>query len=174
MPGQGYSTLGLKPSTLSLLTSVTDTFYPGMFFPSTLIILMNEVKMGRYTVEAHKLRADLSGRYNTLTIRSDVKKWLDENYELHIKEYEERYHVRCFSHFISYFLANLFASKFDSQGSVIRLQESDFGWLRAEYESYKDKLNGSSSKSATFDRFADHYINDILNKMRAAKQILSV
>lgn len=173
MPGQGYSTLGLKPSTISLLANVTNAFYPGMFFPSTLIILMNEVKMGRYTVDAHKIVIDLSGRYNTLTIRSDVKEWIDENYELHIKEYEKKYRVKCFSHFISYFLANLFASKFDSQGNVIRLQESDFGWLHTEYENYKVKLNGSS-KSTTFDRFADQYINNILSKMRTAKEILSV
>ena len=44
MPGKGYSTIGLKPDVLSRLESLTETFYPGMFLPSTMIILMNEVR----------------------------------------------------------------------------------------------------------------------------------
>ena len=173
MPGSGYSTLGLKPSVLEQLANVTDTFYPGMFFPSTLIILMNEVKLGRYTVEIHKAAINMSGRYSTLTIRSDIKEWLNENYERHKEEYEDKYHTSCFSHFINYFLANLFTSKFDAQGNVIRLQESDFEWLRAEYDNCKAKPNGAP-EAASFERFVDSYVNEILNKMRTAKEILSV
>ncbi len=52
-----------------------------MFLPSTLIIIMNEIKRGYYSVESHKIKLDLSGRYNTITIRSDVKEWLVENHE---------------------------------------------------------------------------------------------
>ena len=76
MPGKGYSTIGLKPDVLSRLESLTETFYPGMFLPSTMIILMNEVRRGYYSVESHKIRSNMSGRYSTMTIRSDIKEWL--------------------------------------------------------------------------------------------------
>ncbi len=173
MPGRGYSTLGLKPDVLSRLTHVTDVFYPGMFFPSTLIILMNEVKMKRYTVEMHRIKMDMTGRYNTLTIRSDVKEWLDSSYEKYGEEYEQEYRIKCFSHFITYFLSNLFESKFNSQGNVIKLQESDFKWLQDEYRIYRNKDRNNRKNPASFDRFADAYVNEILCKMRMAKEILS-
>lgn len=64
MPSNGYSTIGLKPAILAKLQRVTDEYYPGMFIPSTLIIMMNEIK-----------RDDLI----SLTIRSDVKSWLQKN-----------------------------------------------------------------------------------------------
>ena len=193
MPGKGYATLGLKPAILERLVNITDTFYPGMFLPSTLIILMNEVKRGRYAIKAHIHRLDMTGRYSTITIRHDIKEWMDENYETRREEYEARYHIKCYSHFVSYFLANLFDSKFESQKGVIRLQESDFEWLHAEYSSYREAQktgNGTAATAATtaaaataataasepltFDRFADTYVNSILKKMRMAKSILSV
>ena len=65
MPGKGYSTIGVKPSVMEKLHQVTDRNYLGMFLPSTLIIMMNEVKAGRYKIHTHKLRLDLTGRYNT-------------------------------------------------------------------------------------------------------------
>ena len=46
MPGKGYSTVGLKPVILNRLQEVTEKNYPGMFLPSTLIIMMNEIKRG--------------------------------------------------------------------------------------------------------------------------------
>ena len=67
MPGKGYSTIGVKPSVMERLQQITDKNYPGMFLPSTLIIMMNEVKAERYTIHVHKLRLDLTGRYNTTT-----------------------------------------------------------------------------------------------------------
>ena len=79
MPGKGYSTVGLKPVILNRLQEVTERNYPGMFLPSTLIIMMNEIKRGYYSVEPHKIRIDLTGRYNSITIRSDVHEWLEEN-----------------------------------------------------------------------------------------------
>lgn len=175
MPGKGYFTLGLKPSTMALLNSITDAFYPGMFLPSTLIILMNEVNLGRYSVKMHKQELDLSGRYNTLTIRSDIKKWIDQNYKDNAEEYNTKYRIKCYSQFVAYFLANLFDSKFASQGGVIRLQESDFEWLRAEYEIHKKTTKDKKDTIAikTFDKFADVYVNDMLDKMRIAKKILS-
>lgn len=173
MPGKGYSTIGLKPSILSLLESLTNSFYPGMFLPSTLIILMNEVKLGHYSVEQHKINIDLTGRYNTLTIRSDVKTWLEENFHNHMSDYEKKYQIKCFAHFVSYFLANLFESKFDSQRNVIRLKESDFIWLQKEYQKQRKSLV-NNSEITTFERFADSYINEILQKLKTAKEILSV
>ena len=86
MPGQGYSTIGLKPSILEKLHHITDEYYPGMFLPSTLIIMMNEIKRGYYNVETHSLQADLAGRYNSITIRSDVKNWLEKNYDNLLEE----------------------------------------------------------------------------------------
>ena len=173
MPGKGYSTIGLKPSILSLLESLTNTFYPGMFLPSTLIILMNEVKQGHYSVETHKITVDLTGRYNTLTIRSDVKEWLEDNHMQLAEEYEARYKIKCFAHFVGYFLANLFESKFDSQRNVIRLKESDFDWLQKEYQKYC-RTSKNKSGRISFERFADYYINELLQKIKAAKKILTV
>lgn len=173
MPSKGYSTIGLKPSILSLLESLTNTFYPGMFLPSTLIILMNEVKLGRYSVECHKITVDLSGRYNTLTIRSDVKSWMEENYKQLSEEYEKKYDIKCFAHFIGYFLTNLFESKFDSQRNVIKLKESDFEWLQKVYQ--KNCIDAKNrTERVSFERFADSYVNELLQKIKAAKEILTV
>ena len=63
MPAKGYSTIGMKPSVISKLQDVTDRNYLGMFLPSTLIIMMNEIKAERYQVHSHKLQLDLTGRY---------------------------------------------------------------------------------------------------------------
>lgn len=172
MPGKGYSTIGLKPSVMSRMENLTNTFYPGMFFPSTLIILMNEVKLGHYSVETHKIVVDLSGRYSTLTIRSDVKQWLQASYNNHFEEYAHRYRIKCFTHFIGYFLTNLFESKFESQRNVIRLKESDFEWLQKEYLNHC-KGNNSKMDHVSFDRFADSYINNLLQKIKTTKEILT-
>jgi len=172
LPGKGYSTIGLKPSVLALLESLTDTFYPGMFLPSTLIILMNEVRLGYYSVETRKVTVNLSGRYSTLTVRSDVKNWLEENHRLLGEEYEKRYGIKCFAHFIGYFLANLFESKFGSQHNVIRLKESDFTWLQGEYQKHCKSVRNRGERMS-FERFADFYINELLQKVRAAKDILT-
>ena len=170
MPGKGYSTVGMKPVITSRLQEATDKSYPGMFLPSTLIIIMNEVKKGYYSVESHKIKLDLSGRYNTITIRSDVKEWFVENHEKLGEEYEERYNVKCFTKFVSYFIINMLESKSDAQNHSISLKESDFNWLQEEYKKQKNNLQGVSG----FERFADIYINDLLGKIKAAKEILTV
>ena len=170
MPGKGYSTVGMKPVITSRLQEATDKSYPGMFLPSTLIIIMNEVKNGYYSVESHKIKLDLSGRYNTITIRSDVKEWFVENHEKLGEEYEERYNVKCFTKFVSYFIINMLESKSDAQNHSISLKESDFNWLQEEYKKQKKDLQGISS----FERFADIYINDLLVKIKAAKEILTL
>lgn len=172
MPGKGYSTIGLKPSISSRLHNLTDAFYPGMFLPSTLIILMNEVKLGFYKIESHKINLDLSGRYNTITIRSDVKEWLNQQYEEKSDEYKKNYGVKCFANFLSYFLTNLFESKFNSQNHVIKLKESDFEWLQNEYK--KKQKNASNLEKISFDRFADSYLNEIISRMKKAKEILEI
>ena len=110
MPGKGYSTIGVKPAVMQKLQQVTDRNYLGMFLPSTLIIMMNEVRAGRYTIRTHKLRLDLTGRYNTITIRSDIKEWLKRSYEENKEEYLELYNVKCFTKFVSYFLVNMIES----------------------------------------------------------------
>ena len=170
MPGKGYSTFGMKPVITTRLQEATDKSYPGMFLPSTLIIIMNEIKRGYYSVESHKIKLDLSGRYNTITIRSDVKEWLVENHEKHGNEYEERYNVKCFTKFVSYFIINMLESKSDAQNHSISLKGSDFNWLQEEYKKQKKDLQGISS----FERFADIYINDLLVKIKAAKEILTL
>ena len=170
MPGKGYSTFGMKPVITTRLQEATDKSYPGMFLPSTLIIIMNEIKREYYSVESHKIRLDLSGSYNTITIRSDVKEWLVENHEKLGKEYEEKYNVKCFTKFVSYFIVNMIESKNDAQNHSISLKESDFNWLQEEYKKQKKNLQGISS----FERFADIYINDLLGKIKAAKEILTL
>ena len=76
VPSNWYSTIGLKPAILTKLQRATDECYPGMFIPSTLIIMMNEIKRGCYPVGLHNVRPDFSGQYISLPIRSDVKSWL--------------------------------------------------------------------------------------------------
>ena len=93
MPSKGYSTIGLKPSIFRELQNLTNTHYPGMFLPSTLIIMMNEINLGYYSVETHNIRIDLSGRYNSLTIRADVKNWLEARYEELSERYEKK--IQC-------------------------------------------------------------------------------
>ncbi|MDG7050504.1 MAG: hypothetical protein JRZ94_04800 [Nitrososphaerota archaeon] len=173
MPGKGYSTIGLKPDLLTRLHNITDTYYPGMFLPSTLIIMMNEVKRGYYTVNLHNIRLDLSGRYNSITIRLDVDEWLKENYKELKEKYEQKYHVRCFSRFTSYFLANLFESKLDAQNHVIRLKESNFEWLQEEYSRFKANSKPEYGVP-TFAKFADIYLNELSDKIKIAKEVLTM
>ena len=168
MPSVGYSTIGLKPCTMARLQEITDKFYPGMFYPSTLIIMMNEIKLGRYSVRSHKFILDLSGDYKTLTIRSDVENWLRGNYRELQRQYRKKYPVRSYAGFVNYFLENLFESKMDAQRNIIRLEESEFKWLWREYNKHE---NGDS---VTFERFADTYINTLLYKVKTARDILSM
>ena len=170
MPGKGYSTFGMKPVITTRLQEATDKSYPGMFLPSTLIIVMNEIKSGYYSVESHKIKLDLSGRYKNITIRSDVKEWLVENHEKLGNEYEERYNVKCFTKFVSYFIINMLESKSDAQNHAISIKESDFNWLKQEYKKQKKNPEGITS----IERFADVYINDLLGKIKAAKEILTL
>ena len=170
MPGKGYSTFGMKPVITTRLQEATDKSYPGMFLPSTLIIIMNEIKRGYYSVDAHKIKLDLSGRYNTITIRSDVKEWLVENHRKLGEEYEKKYGVKCFTKFVSYFIVNMLESKYDSNNHSIHIRESDFKCLQKEYQKQKN----NSHENLNFEQFVDGYINDLFGKINAAKEILTL
>lgn len=174
MPGKGYSTIGLKPAIIAKLQEVTDKNYPGMFLPSTLIIMMNEIKKGYYSVESHKMRLDLSGHYNTITIRSDIQEWLVKHHEELGKEYEEKYRVKCFTKFASYFIINMIESKHKAQNHVINIKESDFEWLHQEYQKQKDDPKSMFQETVSFDRFADMCINNLFGRVKEAKKILTI
>jgi len=173
MPGKGYATIGLKPAILIKLHEATDRNYPGMFLPSTLIIMMNEIKKGYYSVESHNIRLDLSGHYNTITIRDDIQQWFEANYEDLGEEYEQKYRVKCFTKFVSYFIINILESKFNSQTHAINLKESDFEWLKKEYQRHATN-HGNSDDELSFEQFADRYINNLFEKMNTARDILRI
>jgi hypothetical protein len=172
VPSQGYATIGLKPAILSKLQKDTDEFYPGMFVPSALIIMMNEVKRGYYSVEMHNIKADFSGRYTSLTIRSDVKAWLEENYEKLKEDYDHKYRANSFTQFAGIFMLNMFESKASAQDNVVRLKEADFRWLVDEYEKRKQEYKAKHGVES-FEQFADVFLKELLEKVNAAKKILN-
>ncbi|HSF49780.1 MAG TPA: hypothetical protein VLA74_03390 [Nitrososphaeraceae archaeon] len=169
LPTKGYATVGIKPAILLKLEKDTDEYYPGMFLPSALIIIMNEIKRGFYSVETNHLKIDYSGRYTSLTIRADVKTWLKENYEFHKEEYTQKYKTRNFTQFASFFMLNMFKSKSKSHKYVVNIKESDFLWLQEEYkkknEEYREKYSVYN-----FDQFADLFIKDIFEKLNQTKK----
>jgi hypothetical protein len=173
LPSQGYATIGLKPAVLAKLQEDTDEFYPGMFLPSALIIMMNEIKRGYYSVEMHNVNADFSGLYTSLTIRSDVKSWLEENYENLKEEYDTKYKTNSYTQFAGIFMLNMFESKAAAQDNVIRLKEADFRWLVEEYgkrkQDYKTRYG-----VFTFEQFADVFLKELLDRLNAARKILAI
>ena len=173
MPSQGYATIGLKPAILSKLQKDTDEFYPGMFLPSALIIIMNEIKRGYYSVETHNINADFSGQYTSLTIRSDIKSWLEQNYEYLKEEYDTKYKTNSFTQFAGIFMLNMFESKAAAQNNVIRLKEADFRWLVEEYGKRKQDYKAKHG-IYTFEQFADIFLKELLDKVNAAKKILTI
>ena len=172
MPGKGYSTIGVKPAVMERLQQITDKNYLGMFLPSTLIIMMNEVKAERYTIHAHKLRLDLTGRYNTITIRSDIKEWLKSNYEENKEEYLELYNVKCFTRFVSYFIVNMIESKNDLENNALKMNEGDFKLLHDEYK--KRRKTTAKYRTANFEQFVDGFVSEIIEKVRTARKVLTV
>ena len=134
MPSEGYATIGLKPAILTKLQMSTDEYYPGMFLPSALIIIMNEIKRGFYSVEMYPIKIDFSGEYTSLTIRADVKIWLNGNYERLKEDYLEKYHINNFTQFASLFMLNMFESKSKTNRYFVKLKESDYLWLEEEYK----------------------------------------
>jgi hypothetical protein len=172
MPGKGYSTIGVKPAVMERLQYTTDRNYLGMFLPSTLIIMMNEVKAERYSIHTHKLRLDLTGRYNTITIRSDIKEWLKSSYEDNKEKYLELYNVKCFTKFVSYFIVNMIESKNDLENNALKMNESDIKWLRDEYK--KRRKTTAKYRTANFEQFVDGFVSEIIEKVRTARKVLTV
>lgn len=172
MPSVGYATIGLKPSILSKLQSATDEYYPGMFLPSALIIMMNEIKRGQYCVEMYNSKIDFSGAYTSLTVRLDVKTWLKENYEINKDAYTKKYRLKNFTQFAGIFMLNVFESKTKSNNFLVKLKESDFLWLEEEYKKRKEIYKNEYS-SIDFDKFADLFIKEIFDRMNHARKILS-
>jgi hypothetical protein len=170
MPSKGYATVGLKPSIINRLQDITDKNYPGMFLPSTLIMMMNEVKKGYYSVESHNIKLDLTGHYNTITIRSDIQEWLEKNQEKLGEEYEKKYRAKCFTKFVSYFIVNLLESKYEANNRSINLKESDFIYLQKEYQRHKE----FSHEGLGFEKFVDDYINELFGKIKTSKEILTI
>lgn len=173
MPSQGYATIGLKPAILAKLQKDTDEFYPGMFLPSALIIMMNEIKRGYYSVEMHNINADFSGVYTSLTIRSDVKYWLEENYENLKEEYDTKYKTNSYTQFAGIFMLNIFESKAAAQNNIIRLKEADFRWLVEEFGKRKHEYKAKHGVY-TFEQFADVFLKELLDRLNAAKKILAI
>ncbi len=173
MPSQGYGTIGLKPAIISKLQNATEEYYPGMFLPSALIIMMNEIKREYYTVGMYSIKIDFSGRYTSLTVRSDVKKWFEENYEILNEKYEKKYRANNFTKFASIFMLNMFESKATSQDNVIRIKEADFSWLILEYEQRKKEYETKYGVK-TFERFADMFLKDLLERINSAKKVLTL
>lgn len=173
MPSKGYATIGLKPAVLAKLQKDTDEFYPGMFLPSALIIMMNEIKRGYYSVEMHNIKADFSGVYTSLTIRSDIKTWLEGNYENMREEYVRKYMANSFTQFAGIFMLNTFESKAAAHNNIIKLKEADFRWLVEEYGKRKEEYK-SKHGVYTFERFADIFLKELLDRVNAAKRILTV
>jgi tRNA(Met) C34 N-acetyltransferase TmcA len=143
-----------------------------MFLPSALIIMMNEVKRGFYSVEMHNIKADFSGRYTSLTIRSDVKTWLEENYEKLKDDYDRKYKANSFTQFAGAFMLNMFESKAAARDNVVRIKEADFRWLAEEYEKRKQEYRAKYGIQS-FEQFADVFLKELFEKVNAAKKLLT-
>ena len=172
MPSDGYSTIGLKPSILLRLQEATDEYYPGMFIPSTLIIMMNEIKRSYYSVGLHSIRPDFSGHYTSITIRSDVRSWLQDNYTNLEEDYNKKYGTNSFTQFACVFILNVLESKAGRQSNILKLRESDFLWLMDKYKEKKHRYQYKYG-TQTFEQFADVFLKEILEKIDAAKRILT-
>jgi hypothetical protein len=171
-----YHTLGLKPRILKRLEQATDRAFPGMFLPSALIIMMNEVKLGLYKVEmGQDIEPDFAGRYYSLTIRSDVNSWLHENYENLGTDYSMRYNASGFTQFASIFMLNMFESKAQARSYPIRLKERDFLWVLERYGKSKREqmLEKKYCNESTFDQFASLLFRELFYRVKAASNALA-
>ena len=173
MPSKGYSTIGLKPTIIKKLHDATDEYFPGMFVPSTLIIIMNEIKLGYFSIDSRDIKIDLEGQYGSITIRSDVKQWLEENYNNLGSTYKKKYKIKSFAQFLSYFLVNMLESKSEAQNHVIKLKAADFKWLVKEYEKRQVGSN-EEYDIQTFESFSNEFLKELLDRVNQAKKILTL
>lgn len=135
--------------------------------------MMNEIKREYYEVGMHNIKIDFSGRYTSLTVRSDVKIWFEENYKILKEKYEKKYKANNFTKFASIFMLNIFESKAVSQNNIIKLKEADFNWLKSEYSQRKKEYE-SKYGVRTFEQFADMFLKELLERINSAKKILSL
>jgi len=173
MPGRGYSTIGLKATIIKKLHDTTDEYFPGMFVPSTLIIIMNEIKLGHFSIDSRDIKIDLGGQYSSITVRSDVKQWLEENYNNLGPAYMKKYRTKSFAQFLSYFLVNMLESKSEAQNHVIKLKAADFKWLLNEYRKRQEGSN-KEYDIQTFEKFSNEFLKELLDKVNEAKKILTL
>jgi hypothetical protein len=108
-----------------------------MFIPSTLVIIMNKIKRGHYSVNMHNVKPDFTGRYTSVTIKLDVKSWLEDNYATLGGEYGKKYGTNSFTQFACVFLLKILQSKAKIQNYVLKIRESDFLWLIDIYNERK-------------------------------------
>ncbi len=67
---------------------------------------------------------------------------------------------------------NTFESKVEAQNHVIKLKASDFKWLIAEYRK-RQHGRDSNNNNQTFERFADEFLKELLDRVSEAKKILN-
>jgi hypothetical protein len=171
-----YTTLGLKPEILKRLEQATDKVFPGMFLPSALIIMMNEVKLGLYRVEMNQdIEPDFTGRYHSLTLRFDVSSWLRENYENLKADYLLKYNADGFTQFASIFMLNMFESKARARSYPIRLKEQDYLWLVEQYFKVNNEeiIRERHCEEFTFDQFASVFFRQLLERVKSASKTLA-
>jgi hypothetical protein len=70
-------------------------------------------------------------------------------------------------------MLNMFESKAGAQDNVIRLKEADFRWLVEEYGKRKQDYKAKYGVY-TFEQFADVFLKELLDKVNAAKKILTI
>src|SRR5437867_12324948 len=121
----------------------------------------------------NNIRADFTGRYTSLTIRSDVKTWVEENYEKLEDDYVRKYKANSFTLFAGVFMLNMFESKAASQINVVRIKEAVFRWLVKVYENRK-KAYRAKHGVQSFEQFVDIFLKEVLETVKTAKRILTL
>jgi len=67
----------------------------------------------------------------------------------------------------------MFESKAAAHGNVVRIKEADFRWLTDEYEKRKQEYRAKYGVQS-FEQFADVFLKELLEKMNAAKKLLTI
>jgi hypothetical protein len=70
-------------------------------------------------------------------------------------------------------MLNTFESKAAAQGNIIRLKEADFRWLVEEYDKRKQEYKAKHGVQ-NFEQFTDVFLKELLEKVNAAKRILTL
>ena len=70
-------------------------------------------------------------------------------------------------------MLNMFESKAVSQNNIIKLKDADFTWLISEYNQRKKEYETEYGVKS-FERFADVFLKDLLERINSAKKILTL